>query len=95
MDIETKTVNVHMTLPNMERLADVLYKCVIFLGILAILSVVAGFFIPGDDTDAPGERSGLRPYTDHATGCQYLATRNGALTPRLDATGKQICRKEG
>lgn len=45
---------------------------------------------PYDDTDAGGRRSGMRPHTDALTGCQYLS-RLGSLTPRLDASGKQIC----
>jgi hypothetical protein len=45
-----------------------------------------------DDTD-PGEwgkRSGLMPRTDSRTGCQYLESTNGGLTPRLDRSGKQV-----
>lgn len=31
-------------------------------------------------------------FTDRATGCEYLATRQrNALTPRLSADGKQVC----
>lgn len=37
------------------------------------------------------ERSGLRLYTDHRTGCQYIGTFMGAVTPRLDKNGKHIC----
>lgn len=44
-----------------------------------------------DDTDLPTKRSGMNLYTDHGTGCQYLATPLGSLTPRLDADGKPIC----
>lgn len=29
---------------------------------------------------------------DSATGCQYLVAPNGSLTPRLDSTGKQVCK---
>jgi len=43
---------------------------------------------PHDDTDPPGERSGLHLYIDHRTGCHYLG-RNA--TPRLDKDGKHIC----
>jgi hypothetical protein len=47
-----------------------------------------------DDSDAPndGPRSGMRIYTDHRTGVQYLT--NGpfgfSLTPRLDRDGNPI-----
>ncbi|RZJ26197.1 MAG: hypothetical protein EOO54_03780 [Haliea sp.] len=34
---------------------------------------------PHDDTDPPGERSGLRLYTDHRTGCQYLSASGGLI----------------
>ena len=45
-----------------------------------------------DDTDPPDGRSGMVLYTDHKTGCQYLSRPLfGALTPRLDASGKQVC----
>lgn len=94
MDIETKVVNVNMTLPHVERLAKMIYRVWVFAGILLIAAFLYGAFLqPTDDTDAPGERSGMRPYTDHATGCQYLATRNGPLTPRLGTDGRQICRE--
>lgn len=45
-----------------------------------------------DSTDSPTERSGLRLYTDHGTGCQYVAAGYfGELTPRLGPDGKPIC----
>lgn len=48
-----------------------------------------------DDTDPPNNRSNLLILTDHATGCQYLTSARGGLTPRLDESGKQICVKKG
>lgn len=44
-----------------------------------------------DDSDAPPLRSGMRIKTDYLTGCQYFATAIGAITPRMDAAGKQVC----
>lgn len=45
-----------------------------------------------DATDPPDRRSGLSLYTDHGTGCQYVAAGFfGELTPRLGADGKPIC----
>lgn len=44
-----------------------------------------------DDTDSDKERSNLGLRTDHGTGCQYLVTRQGAITPRLDARGSPLC----
>lgn len=51
-----------------------------------------------DDTDEPGwfgKRSGVEPVIDHRTGCQYLRTRDGGITPRLDVDGRQIgCKRD-
>jgi hypothetical protein len=52
---------------------------------------------PLDDTDdhATGARSKMRVLIDHGTGCQYLLSEGGGLTPRLDASGKHICVPKG
>jgi len=68
----------------------VLFFLVAWVMVMLILYVV----IPYDDTDdrENGERSGLVPYTDHATGCQYL--KGGlfsGITPRLDRDGNHMC----
>jgi len=43
-----------------------------------------------DSTD--GEyRSGMEIRIDYLTGCEYLATGGGGLTPRLRDDGSQIC----
>lgn len=48
-----------------------------------------------DDSD-PGEwgrRSGISVRTDHLTGCQYLESWGGGLTPRVDREGRHLgCR---
>lgn len=68
---------------------------IIFL-VIAILGVFLLVYsrpmTPYNDTDLPGNRSGMDLLTDHGTGCQYLY-RRGAITPRMDANGKQICSK--
>lgn len=47
---------------------------------------------PTDSTDiSRTDRSGLKLHTDAMTGCQYLSTSGGGITPRLDSQGKQIC----
>lgn len=63
------------------------------------LVFIAVFFIglvtwqPYDDSDPPGGRSGLRIYRDALTGCEYLSGGiTGALTPRMDRSGRQVCR---
>jgi hypothetical protein len=45
-----------------------------------------------DATDGVGVRSGLGLRTDSETGCQYLESRFGGLTPRLTADGRHLCR---
>ena len=72
----------------------------VFIGISL---AVAGFIERGmkafgadmayDETDdvANHTRSNLALRTDHGTGCQYLATSLGGITPRLGPDGKQIC----
>lgn len=44
-----------------------------------------------DSTDPPDGVSGIAPYTDNLTGCQYLGYGLGGLTPRMGPDGKQIC----
>jgi len=51
--------------------------------------------IGSDDTDPPNGRSDLIVFTDHRTGCQYLSSKRGGLTPRFDSNGKHICTREG
>lgn len=53
-----------------------------------------------DDSDPPHGRSGLLIFTDHLTGCQYLArsSLNGGpepLQPRMRADGRQVCEQNG
>lgn len=48
-----------------------------------------------DETDPPfpGPRSGLKLFTDHGTGCQYLLAEGTAeLRPRLNAQGQHLCK---
>lgn len=46
---------------------------------------------PYDDSDTADARSGLSIHRDALTGCEYLS-RWGSLTPRLDRSGKHVCR---
>lgn len=43
-------------------------------------------------SDPVREHSGLRIHVDPGTGCQYLQSTRGGLTPRLDRDGRHICR---
>jgi len=61
-------------------------------GFSAILDSAGVFDAFGrDETDSPDERSNMSLRTDHGTGCQYLVTRKGAITPRLDSDGLPVC----
>lgn len=68
-------------------------KVVNYLGIIislltlvALATQFAGGGFDRDDTDGR-ERSGLKLHTDHGTGCQYLSTPGGGITPRMSADG--------
>jgi hypothetical protein len=54
----------------------------------AVLFAQWGF---GRDATDGTERSGLALRTDAGTGCQYLLSPWGGVTPRLDNTGGHIC----
>ena len=62
---------------------------VVCLGLLLLLLT----HVPRDDTDPATGRSGLTLMIDALTGCQYLY-RMGAITPRMNAEGKQVCVKD-
>lgn len=34
----------------------------------------------------------MKIYTDAMTGCEYLSSQTGGLTPRLDKNAKHICK---
>ena len=55
------------------------------LVLILIFGLVRNTFKWGmDDTDRDAwHRSGLRVYTDHKTGVEYVGTSNGGLTPRV------------
>ena len=49
------------------------------------------YFNPKDDSDSEDKRSNMLIRTDYKTGCQYLESTRGYLTPRLDSDKNQIC----
>lgn len=60
--------------------------------VLVAIYMAVSFSTPYDDTDPPGERSGMSVYVDHRTGCQYLRMGLlGGTVPRMDRDGRQIC----
>lgn len=67
-----------------------------FFGMAAIATItIAAEWIsptPVDDTDLSARtRSGFRLKMDFGTGCQYLVTSAGSITPRLDKAGHAMC----
>lgn len=79
-----------------------LRQALIWIGLATVLQVGAVAIdrvifplinMTGDDTDSASERSGLGLRTDHGTGCQWLESRFGGLAPRVDATGRHICKR--
>ena len=66
---------------------DLLGLCVVILLLQLAWAVLP---VGRDDTDGES-RSGLNLRTDARTGCQYLESMGGGLTPRLDRNGRHIC----
>lgn len=61
--------------------------------LLGLLIVFAVWILPlgRDSTDGEWpDRSGIRPRTDALTGCQYLETGDGGITPRVDGSGHHL-----
>lgn len=52
---------------------------------------VVDLMTPFDETDTPPSRSGVVVTRDAKTGCEYLKTFFGSITPRLDVKGKPFC----
>lgn len=74
-----------------NRTRDFLINIIIFSGILiALRSCTKTFDLDDTDNKVTGERSGVVPITDHLTGCQYLKTLWGGITPRMDSDGNQV-----
>jgi hypothetical protein len=63
------------------------------IAVALVLTLLANTFDWNvDSTDIDGwNRSGLTLRTDHGTGCQYLVTKSGGVTPRIDSRGNPMC----
>lgn len=73
--------------------AAILIQFCLVIAIFAAFKWEAESSVPFDDSDSPEGRSGLTPRTDHKTGCQYLESKFGGLTPRVDGNGAHVgCR---
>lgn len=62
-----------------------------YFGLLLVVISFTDSFRSYDSTDPPGERSGLGLLVDAHTGCHYLTTARGGITPRYDRDGNHIC----
>ncbi|MCE9565767.1 MAG: DUF6440 family protein [Planctomycetes bacterium] len=62
-----------------------------FLIVILLSTMFHGTAGRDDSDEQHGKRSGLTVYTDYKTGCQYLGTILGGVTPRLDRDGKPVC----
>ena len=58
---------------------------------IVIVAAISMHRPPRDNSDPVGGRSNMSVLTDALTGCQYLATQRGGITPRMDADNKQVC----
>jgi hypothetical protein len=66
----------------------------VFVGVSMMLTALANRFSATDNSDAGwANRSNLSIRTDHLTGCDYLETRPGGITPRLRPDGSQVCKR--
>ncbi len=59
--------------------------------VIVVVSFLSMHQPPRDNSDPIGGRSNMSVLTDALTGCQYLATQRGGITPRMDADNKQVC----
>ena len=63
----------------------------VLISIVIVVGLWAHHQPPRDNSDPVGGRSNMSVLTDALTGCQYLATQRGGITPRMDADNKQGC----
>lgn len=68
----------------------------LFLAVIAFFAATAAlnFFEIGWDSTDGKARSGLGLHTDNLTGCQYLSSPYGGLTPRVDKDSTHICNSQ-
>lgn len=79
-----------MSTPKVRTWYDEFRTDVFWISIIVLIMVFISSFAH-NSTDYPGEHSGIKPHIDAKTGCHYLSTSSGALVPRLDKNGVQIC----
>lgn len=65
---------------------------VLFIIVFTFLfTFIANTFKIGFDSTDGESRSGMKIYIDNMTGCEYLGSQTGGLTPRLDKNSNHIC----
>lgn len=69
---------------HLERFIATMLALIIVINIYNIIQ-------PRDSTDSNSTRSGLDLHVDAKTGCHYLSTARGGITPRYDRNGTHIC----
>ena len=71
-----------------------MFKIIFWL--LVAFALIQSLKLDSTDKDL-FHRSDLKLHIDAQTGCHYLTTWTGQITPRLDKNGKQVCTgyKEG
>lgn len=74
-----------------ERIKRDLFWLVMLALVMQI--IYASLFIGRDSTDGE-RRSGMSLHVDAMTGCHYLASQYGGMTPRLDERGRHVCTGE-
>jgi hypothetical protein len=82
-----------MTLGDAKEFTRWLGKQIAVLMLLywACLTVLHLLPFPRDSTDGKWpNRSDMRPLRDALTGCEYLRTKGGGITPRIDARGRHF-----
>ena len=79
----------------MKTLKPFLPQILMVIGAIMALKgmyLLIDYYVPHDNTDDIPHRSGMRLYTDHLTGCQYLRMGIfGGTVPRLKAEGGHLC----
>ena len=65
---------------------------IILVAVVALIAYLVDKYDTRDDTDKPfpAKKSELILHIDARTGCHYLSTENGGLTPRLDRQGNHL-----
>lgn len=63
---------------------------VMWAGGAAIYALYSTMPVFKDDTDGD-KRSGMMLSVDAQTGCHYLRTQAGGITPRLNREGRHVC----